>query len=213
MKKIAIVASSVALSAMPVVGVFAANTTYTSIADKIQLTVNKTCQMEASDALEVQITTGSIKGTAVTLGGSPAVAGTEFTEVNGTPMTITCNAQAGWTLSAVATSLSASGTSQTIPFGAYPASITPNTTPSVWSAKVALSGNDTANATITDGWSNYGGTAATSTTILQAAGETGAKAAVNGLVVTPSYKGYAANNQAAGSYSGTITYTFADLSS
>ena len=211
MKKLAIAGASLALAAMPVVGVFAANTTYTSIADKIQLTINKTCQMEASDALSVQIETGSIKGTAVTLGGSPAVAGTQFTEVNGTPMTITCNAQAGWTLSADPTALSASGTDQTIPFGAYPASITAHSTPSVWSAKITLGGNDTANAVIASGWDTYGGSG--SGTILSAGGESGAKKAVSGLTVTPSYKGYAAESQAAGSYSGTITYTFADLSS
>lgn len=209
MKKLAIAGASVALAAMPVVGVFADTATYTNIADKIQLTVSETCVMEADSALTEQIATGSIKGTAVTLGGSPAVAGTEFTAVNGTQMTITCNAQSGWQLSATPTSLSAEGTGDTIPFGAYPASIVPNTTTSVWSAKITLGGNDITHASIASGWDSFAGS--TSGVILSSTGNTGAKDSVSGLTVTPSYKAYAANNQAAGSYSGTITYAFAKI--
>ena len=47
MKKIAIAASSVALAAMPVVGVFALNTDDTQVVDTIQVTVQASCTFRA----------------------------------------------------------------------------------------------------------------------------------------------------------------------
>ena len=125
-------------------------------------------------------------------------------------MTLTCNSVKGWTLKATATALSDAAetptTSQTIPFGAY------GTTSSVWSAKVAVTGTDAANASIASGWSDYTATSASNTTIVSSVADaTGAKA-VNGIVVTPSYKAYAQSNQASATYSGTMTYTFAENS-
>ena len=183
-------AASVALAAMPVVGVFAELSDQTSVEDTVQLTVQKTCKMQAEQA----------SGT-YNLG--TFTAGNGYTETTGTPMTLTCNAQAGWTLSAAVNAMTASGTDQTIPFGAL------GTTTSVWSAKIAVTGSDAGNAQVATGWDDY--TATTGGTILSAKGEAGAKKAVNAIVVTPSYDAYAAANQAAGSYSAKITYTFADL--
>ena len=188
MKKLAIAGASLALAAMPVVGVFADQ--QASVTDTINLTVSSTCKMEASAA------TGSYN-----LGTSTVAH--EYAAVTGTPMTITCNDQAGWSITATATALSASGTDQTIPFGAYA-----TTGESVWSASIATSGNDTANANIATGWDDYTATAASGATIISADGATGAKKGVSGLVVTPSYKAFGAAHQAAGTYSGTIQYTF-----
>ena len=124
-------------------------------------------------------------------------------------MTITCNAIKGWTLKATATVLSDASdpatTSQTIPFGAYA------TTSSVWSAKVTLGGNNTSNASVTSGWGDYTATTASSTTIVSSVSDTTGAKAVSGLTVTPTYKAYAAADQAAATYSGTMTYTFAEV--
>ena len=193
MKKsiIAAGAASVALAAMPVVGVFAAQ--QATVTDTVNLTVSKTCMMEANAA------TGSYNL-------STSTVAHEYAAVTGTPMTITCNAQSGWNITASASALTADGTDQTIPFGAYS-----TTGESVWSVSLAKSGNDTNNATIAAGFDDYSATAAADTVVVSANGETGAKKAVSGLVITPSYKAYGAAHQAAGTYSGTIVYTFNDL--
>ena len=191
MKKAIIAGASAAvLAAMPVLGVFADQ--QATVTDTVTLTVSKTCMMEASAS------------TATKDLGTSTVAH-EYAAVTGTPMTITCNAQAGWNISATAEAMTASGTADTIPFGAY------GTTSSVWSASIALSGNDTTHAQIANGWSDWTATTASSTPIVSATGSTGAKDSVSGLIVTPSYKAYGAANLAAGSYSGTIVYTFNDL--
>ena len=181
-------AASVALAAMPVVGVFAAE--QSTVTDTVKLTVTSTCKMEAADT-----------GKEVNLGAS--VVAHEYAEAAGTPMTITCNDQQGWSITATAQSLSATGTDQTIPFGAYSAA-----GESVWSARIAKTGNDVNNANIATGWDDNTATAASSTTIISADGAAGAKKGVSGLIVTPYYKAYGSAHQAAGTYSGTIAYTF-----
>ena len=198
MKKLAIAGSAVALAAMPVVSTFAA--VQSTVTDTVQLTVNKTCQMEATSA-------------SATYNLGDAVAGSEYAATNGSAMTLTCNSVKGWTLKATATALSDSAqtptTSQTIPFGAYA------TTGSVWSAGIAVTGADAANATIATGWNTtgegaYSATTASSTTILSSVADTTGAKAVKEIVVTPSYKAYAQANQAAATYSGTMIYTFAE---
>ena len=202
MKKsiIAAGAASVALAAMPIVGTFAA--TVASVQDKVTLTVDSACSMDATvDA--AGFNTYSL-GTH-----TPAY---EFPAVDGTPMTITCNNINGWNITASATDMSDAAatttTSQTIAFGAYPsaADISAGTAASTWSAKVALSGNNVANAQITTGWADYTNPAATPV-VAHVSDTTGAKA-VSGLIVTPSYKAYVAADQASATYAGTITYTF-----
>ena len=194
MKKslIAAGAASLAVAAMPIVGAFAAE--QASVTDTIQLTVSPTCKMEANAAAKT-----------VNLGTSTVAH--EYSAADGSVMTITCNAQAGWTVTAAVTNLTATGTTQTIPFGAYE-----TTGESVWSAQVALGGNDTTNATVGTGWNDFtaaktfSGDPSVSTVV-----SGNSNAAVSGLTITPSYKAYGAAHQAAGSYSGTITYTFNDL--
>lgn len=207
MKKIAIAGASLALAAMPVVGVFAANTTYPSITDKIQLSVEKTCQMEASDGLQTTVTSPAASGTIVELGSHTAPY--RYAASTGTPMTITCNAIAGWHLTASATDLSSTTTASTIAFGDY------QETTSVWSAGVALSGKNTDNAAIATGWAITGDNAFKPTTggatVVNDVEDSNNKAKpVSGLVITPSYKAYTQSDQAEATYAGTITFTFVD---
>ena len=196
MKKLAIAGASVALAAMPVVSTFAVTTP--SVTDTIQLTVNKTCEMSASAATKT-----------VELGN--AVAGSEYAEKEGSAMTVVCNSIKGWTIKATATALTDAAdpdtTSQTIPFGAY------GTTSSVWSAKVTPSGNDQANASVTSSWTDWTVAAASNATVVSSIADTTGHKAVNGFTITPSYKAYAQANQASATYSGTMTYTFAENAS
>lgn len=178
-------AASAVLAAMPVVATFAA--TVPSVQDTVKLTISEQCSMEAAAATN-EINLGS------------AAAGA-YGEQTGSVMTITCNKSTGWQVKATATTLTNGTASQDIPFGAY------QTTDSVWSAKLALGGNDTDNATITTGWTDYSATTASDTVVTAFVKDT----AVSGLTITPTYKAYAAANQQAGTYSGTITYTFVDL--
>lgn len=186
MKKtlIAGAAATVAMAALPMAGVFAA------VTDTVTLTVGASCTMAGPEG-------ANANGKTVNLGSQNA--GSAYGAANGTAMTITCNDAKGWTLSANPTALSASGVSKTIPFGAY--SEAGN---SVWSAAISLdqTGLDTA-ATIATGWNSF--SASAGGTILSGAANT----AVANLVVTPSYKAYADAAQPAGTYTGTIEYTFA----
>lgn len=239
MKKslIAAGAASFAVAAMPVVGVFAtvvpmSNGASNGVVDTVTLTVSKTCQMEV-DSSKVHTDTTTTYGDTYNLGtstvahvfdGSASGQGPNAggTGVTGTVMTLTCNSNGdtdnggdhiGWNLTASATALSSDSTDQSIPFGAFA-----TTGESVWSAKIALSGNDTDNAAITSGWDDWASASdlndqskptgtVTNKVILSGTADT----AVSGLVVTPSYKAYGAAHQPAGTYEGTITYTFHDL--
>ena len=188
MKKAIIAAgASAVLAAMPVVGVFAAEVP--SVKDTVTLTINEACRMEAGAATNT-----------VDLG---SAAGGAYGEQTGSVMTITCNKQTGWQITATATALTNAGTSQNIPFGAYAESANA----SVWSAKLALGGNNTGNATIATGWNDYTATSASDTVVTSFVTDT----AVSGLTVTPTYKAYTKASQPAGTYSGDITYTFVDL--
>ena len=181
MKKLAIAGASAIVAALPVVGVFAAS--QTSVVDTVQLTVTKTCAMDA-DAAAKTINLGS------------AVAGSEYTEKNGSVLTVTCNGTAGWEISATATSLAGGAGTTAIPFGAYP-----NTAVSKWSAKLTATGG-----TVASGWDDY--TAATASNTVVVSGTQ-----VNAITVTPSYKARTSATQENGSYEGTITYTFTDKTS
>ena len=181
MKKLAIAGASVALAAMPVVGVFAA--TQTSVVDTVQLTVTKTCAMDA-DAAAKTVNLGS------------AVAGSEYAEKAGSTLTVTCNGTAGWEITATATSLAGGAGTTAIPFGAYP-----STAESKWSAKLTATGG-----TVATGWDSYAGTTASNTVVVSGT-------QVNAITVTPSYKARTSATQENGTYEGTITYTFTDKTS
>lgn len=124
MKKLAIVASSVALAAMPVVGVFATDTR--TVTDTLDVTVNDTCTMTNN---YVAGSTGNAWGTKTT-----DETGTYFADANTWTATlnnsdaktspvhtlaITCNKTSGWTLkaknaAALSTSYGGTATEDTI---------------------------------------------------------------------------------------------------
>lgn len=194
-------AASTVLAAMSVVSTFAAEVS--SVVDDVQLTVSKTCKMEATDS--------NTQASPINLGS--LAAGNAYEAKTGTAMTITCNANAGWNLKAKATALSTNNgsgkTDYTIPFGAYTEG---SQATSVWSAQIALTGNNTGNATIQNGFGAYNTVSftdeATEATIVA---QNVTDKSVSGLVITPSYIAYTAADQAEGTYYGTITYTFTDL--
>ena len=226
MKKsiIAAGAASMALAAMPIVGAFAENVqVHNSITDKVLLEVTKSCEMYADeDATGWGTTIGTSVGTTVDLG--QISAGTAAAAKAGTEMTITCNSTAGWTLSAQAADMVTNvsgGPNYTIPFGQYAGSTQAT---SVWSAQFALTGQgtggtgDPVRAQLATGAGAYATTPVTtaaSNVIAQNTSDSSVTPAkpygVSGLKVTPSYIAYAAADQEAGSYTGSITYTFADL--
>ena len=86
MKKLAIIASSAALAAMPVVGVFAADTTTST--DTITVTVNPTCTFATGGDLD--------KSVSATLS-----AGEASGDLEGSTFKVNCNDAKGWELKAV----------------------------------------------------------------------------------------------------------------
>ena len=196
MKKsiIAAGAASVALAAMPVVGVFAAQ--QSSIIDTVQLTVNESCKMEA-DSGSKTVNLGSINNSAAS------------NEGTGSVMTVTCNTAAGWSLQATATALSASAGGYSIPHGTYTSG---SQTTSVWSAKFALTGDD-AGVDLTSGADEFSTNPINAANFVIVASKDGVGTGAgdqttSGVTITPKYIAYADANQGAGSYQGTITYAF-----
>ncbi len=235
MKKsiIAAGAASVALAAMPIVGAFAATVNYSSITDKVLLTVNESCKMEESDTVVetvAETTTGAGDqkyGTIVTLsdGSTGGIApGTASQEGTGTAMTITCNSNDGWVLNAQATAMNSATGGYSIPFGPYitaadaaasSGSLT-ETTDSVWSARVAIDNAHSSQALYdngSDAYSTISGVGAGNTIVVKNA-TTGTSPdpvvpiAADGVVVTPHYIAFADSEQEQGAYTGYITYTF-----
>lgn len=193
-------AASVALAAMPVVGVFA---TDSSTVDWVTLTVNASCTMSATSTYTENspLSLGSAAAAGSTFGGDNGVAGTA--------MTLSCNNTKGWTLKTTATPMTMTN-GKDINFGAFA-----TTGNSVWSAQLAVTGNDASLVTLTEGWGTFAGAkTGAETTVLtnQTTGEapnTVAKG-IYQVSVAPSYKAYVANNQEAGTYKGSITYAFAE---
>lgn len=221
MKKsiIATSAASLALAAMPVVGVFAADAGSPSIVDNVTVVINESCTFQAT-ANNAPVTPsgtapGSITrnfrkdatlGATVELGGDPTQAASGSTDAY--PITIegVCNSgESGstktgtWTISAlganegkmVKTGSDASDTDN-IPTGTATTG-----TASAWAMKINQTG-------ATGGYGNYKevptGTAAAVATN-----------AANGTSFSfqPQYRVYVGTEQASGTYTGTVTYTIA----
>ena len=172
-------ASAVALAALPMAGVFAA--TQTSVEDTVQLTVTKTCAMDAASGTNT-INLGS------------AAAGSSYTEKAGSVLTVTCNATAGWEITATTTSMERStGDTNPIAFGNFTTA-----TGSIWSAALTATGG-----TVTSGWDDYTAGPASNTVVVSGT-------QVNSITVSPKYKAKTSSIQPDGTYSGSITYTFTD---
>lgn len=132
MKKLAIVASSVALAAMPVVGVFAAtgdgvtstdNGSADSFTDEINVTINTACTFVRQD-----YTNGGVQGNASHKNGagtwagdvlSKTVANSSLTDLGSSQFKVVCNNTAGYSITVTTTGLTgqlpATGTRNSIP--------------------------------------------------------------------------------------------------
>ena len=189
-------AASAVLAAMPVMGAFAA-TQLTGVVDTVTLSIDDACKMEAAAA-------------AGTYNLGTVVAGNAATAKDGTPMTVTCNTAAGWTLTAKATDMTTGANGYTIPYGQYAGG---SQSTSVWSAQFALSGDDyTTSTEITTGNNAYATntilTSGDGVVVAQSKTTNNLKQSTTGVTITPSYIAYVDAHQNAGNYSGTMTYTF-----
>ena len=182
MKKLAIAGASLALAAMPVLGVFAE----TTVKDTITVTVSSSCELaDITPAGTSASNANNYYGT-----GNPGqlvtpVAGTKASPGTGTATSvrIACNDADGYTISASFTSLTGPGTA-----------ITYSSSPEA----SAGSGTWTAYASKNSG---------TATAIAAATGLTGSSSMTDTYAF--SYKVGLGNDQAAGDYTGDATYTLA----
>ena len=184
-------AASVALAAMPVVGVFAVDNT--AITDNFSLTIAPTCALSRAatntDATLSGVTAGESVTAAATYTKSDAVANQKYTMGTST-LKVICNNQTGYkltgTFSPLTNSLKASdGSDITIPYSA---------------AAVEVG---------TAGWTAYTSsnyyTSAASGNILSS----NTVSAATGDTKAVTYDVATASNQAAGTYTGTASYNLA----
>ena len=184
MKKsiIAAGASAVALAAMPVVGVFAADVT--SQVDTLDITIDATCTMASvSHAPSSGVWTGNTLAKTVT-------AGALNENIGSTSFNIICNNQTGWNVSATATVLTGkTTTSQNIPLG------TPEANVAAWNY-VSSTSTEGVTAGVT-------GNTTSATKVASASDTTGN----SGDAFTVTYNVSTDNALSAQIYEGTITYT------
>ena len=198
MKKIAIAGASLALAAMPVVGVFAQDL---SVTDTIQITVNSACTIDetttTTDGLDTKDTTYAAT---VANGAEADFSGTHS---GNHAFHVSCNAAGGWSFSATPSDLAgytasnkSASNNDSIPFvatGSY--------------ANTGAAGDWTATITAPAGITvTQPSTAGSANVVINA---TGAQAA--GVEITAAYKAYVGTETAAGFYEGTIAYTLAAL--
>lgn len=184
MKKLAIVASSVALAAMPVLGVFA--TDDTSSTDTIEVTVSPSCTFSqgGGDA------TYSVTGT-----NASGVVQPKNNNTNVHTFTVFCNNNTGYKVSATASVLN-QDPAISANF-AYVATLPSTGTTGAWHAEIA-----TEDTGLTATQLPAGGAA---TDIITKAGASDA----DGEDFTATYTAYIGTATPAGTYSGTIGYTLA----
>ena len=179
-KALAIATSSLVLAALPVVGVFAVDTT--TVTDNISITVPKTCTLGVAEGKTV---TGEISNgnTNLTLGGSE--------------LSITCNDGTGWNLTAEGAG-SGSDKTQLIngEFNIPTPASTPATTSSSWAFKLNGTG-------VQETYQSWAAVPATATTV--AKGES----AVSGNSITITYGVGIDADQEAGTYKGAVKYVLA----
>ena len=177
-------AASVALAAMPVVGVFAADGNDT-IKDTIEITIDSACSVTSTNTentYAVSMTNSELKS-----------------NIGGTVMNVKCNDTAGWQLNAVGTGtgttvdlLDATGNGTDIASGTATSGATSN-----WAFKVA--GDSTVAA--------YQNFAAVPTVAAKVAEGSGATDMTSGTNVTATYQVWISATQQADTYTGSVTYT------
>lgn len=182
-KSLGIGISAAALAAMPLLGVNAVNTQ----TDTVSVNVVAACSMTVS---------GSNVGQAGDL--QP---GSKKDNIAGSIMTISCNNAKGWKLTAVGGDGSTASTTLTGTAGSIPTGTAIDGATSNWAFKAAGS----TNATIAEGYTGFKAIPATATQIA------GATKTVSGETVTITYGVSISKLQAAGTYTGKVTYTLAGL--
>ena len=197
MKKsiIAAGAASVALAAMPIVGVFAADGDLEQT-DTVVVTVDSACSLATNntsgDDFTATITNGNVNN---------AIAGSTFT--------ITCNDTGGWDLNAVGAGTATDhvnymdASTNVDGDDIITADGTPAASSSAWAFKLEKGGSDASNVTITTGYTAFKAIPANSTKVA-----TGTSTAGNSTV-TATYGVSIDATQSAGTYTGKVTYTLA----
>ena len=204
MKKLAIAGASLALAAMPVVGVFAA--TSSSFTDTLTVTVPGGCTLEDNSAQEPG-TYADRAFSATIPAGTYKELGNGFNEQTGTTMKIACNTTSGtWTVTATASNGAISGKS-----GAaltQSASIEPGIETTGNDSAWAIKSNTSIGTGAANPYASYKAYEVDSgksySTFL-----TGSADAQTPVTFNPSYQVYVSPTQATGDYEGTVTYTVA----
>lgn len=198
MKKLAIAASSVALAAMPVVGVFAVDDL--DVVDTIKVTVEPSCTFRASGTgtLDGTYTDSGVNGASVT----PKTSGDQGTNVH--TFNVFCNNNKGYTVSATAQDLANidNASPAIADTFAYKASLSQTAgATGEWHAQFAGVTTGVTPSQLPDSTS---GTA--SGTIIT---RTNSSTAAAGDAWTATYTALIGTDTKAGNYQGTITYTLA----
>ena len=214
MKKAIIAAgASAVLAAMPVVGVFADQTLAGSNIDEVTFSLSPSCTMTAT-AAQGGVAITDDEEPANTIGYTYTIAsitpGNASSDVTGTAMNIKCNDTGGWALKAVGTSTATTATSMDSSTDVDADDIVTGTildgSVSNWAFKVTATGSTGTIANVGETEATYGSYAAipaSETTIVSYATPTDM---TNGVTVTPSYKVGVKSTQAAGTYTGQVTY-------
>ena len=217
MKKLAIASASMALAAMPVVGVFAADAGSPSIVDEVKVVINESCTFQATAnnqpvapsgtpaAVNRHFSKDATLGSLVTLGGDPTQSASGSTDTNPIVIQGVCNSgESGstktgtWTISALAGNNGEMvKTGDTGSTDNIPTNLKTSGTESGWSMKIDSTGGS-------NGYNTYKAVPFESATEV-------ATGTANGQSFSfqPSYRVYVGTEQASGTYTGTVTYTIA----
>lgn len=181
--------ASLAVAAVPVMGVFAA----TSTTDTVQITVTSSCEMTVSASANNTYTVQSMSN------------GETKSDIGSTTMSVSCNNAAGWSLSAVGAG-ELTGEGNNVKMKPSVATNTPidtgtsTTGASTWAFK--LSGT-----AATASFQNFSAIPVSSTPVA------GTNGAVSGSDITTMYQVHVGPTQQADTYTGKVTYTLAPISS
>ena len=196
MKKsiIATGAASLALAAMPVVGVFA-----DSVTDTVQVTINSSCTVEATSGGSGGSTSGRTYSKTLANGATQTWYATPGSgQDGGGAMTINCNNASGWSMTAIGSSDTTHGATITQmnpdADGKTPISTGTSGSASYWAFQVA--GNSTVSA-----YRTFSAVPGTATPVASASGSSAAE------VVNTGYEVHVSTSQQAGTYTGKVTYT------
>lgn len=183
MKKLVIAGASVALAAMPVLGVFAADGN-NAIVDNIEVTIDSACSVTATNATNTY---------AVNMSNSQLKS-----DIGSTTMNVKCNDNGGWKLNAAGTGPAADKTVLQASAGTDIVSGTATSgTTSNWAFKVA--GDSTVAA-----YQNFAEVPAAGTKVAEGNGATDM---TNGTEITTTYQVWISSTQQKGTYTGQVTYT------